>query len=91
MRKDILTFSVLPKKENIDEDSKMILWRLSYLAEVYCGRWHKALINCLPCMASVHSVYFYWYFMPFTFNNFILYLFYVPILSFVNMQTAKIC
>jgi len=52
------------KKEDIYtgvEEIKGVLWRL----EKFGGDnwWYKPIGGCLPCMASLHSIYPYWTFM----------------------------
>ncbi len=91
-KRSVATFSLVPKLKDIDPDSKMIGWWISFYLEKYLGKfWSKPFINCLPCMASVHSIYIYWYFMPHTFESWITYIFYVPALAFVNSFTARVC
>lgn len=44
-------------KGKIQEDSKMILWRVKYLSEKYLGKfWSKPVYSCVTCMASLHGV-----------------------------------
>jgi len=74
----------------IIKESKMIFWRLRYWSIKYIGEfWSKPLFTCPPCMASFHSLYFYWFFFPFTIHNLVMYIFYIPILSFVNWYLAN--
>ena len=66
----------------IDKYSKMILWRLRYYSIKYFGDfWSKPIITCQKCMASVHSIYVYFYFNKLTLNNLLLYPFYILLLS----------
>jgi hypothetical protein len=45
----------------IIENSKMILWRVRLFCLKTFGKFYsKGLITCPPCMAGVHSTYFYW-------------------------------
>jgi len=41
----------------------------------------KPLYDCPTCMASVHSTYFYWYFVPFSGTTLLEYPFYIVCLS----------
>lgn len=43
------------------KNTKGVLWFIDKWAK---GKWfHKPLCDCLPCMASFHSIYPYWTFM----------------------------
>ena len=44
----------------------------------------KPLYDCPTCMASFHSTYFYWYFMPFEWGSLLWYPFYIVALSAAN-------
>ena len=59
-------------------DDKMIFWKLRYWSLKYLGELaSKPLFTCPPCMASFHSLYFYWLIMPFTLQSLIAYPFYI--------------
>lgn len=46
------------------EEVKGVLWRLELWAS---DKWfYKPLCGCLPCMASIHSIYPYWLFAYYT-------------------------
>jgi len=71
---------------------KGVLWFVEKWAE---GRWiYKPLCGCLPCMASLHSIYPYWTYMLFTDNltigALIFYPVYVLALSGVNYLIDRI-
>lgn len=67
------------------EDSKMVFWRLNYFCSKYISEWWmKPLFTCPICMASVHSTYVYWIFMPQTFDSLIIYPVYVLALAGFN-------
>jgi len=64
---------------------KMILWRLRYWAVNRFGEfWSKPLFTCPPCMASVHSTYIFWAFMPFELTSLLIYIVYIPLLAGVT-------
>lgn len=44
----------------------------------------KPLYNCPPCMASIHSTYVYWFFMPFELHSLYIYPIYILALSGLN-------
>lgn len=68
--------------EVIIPDSKMILWKLRYWFEYNFGEWAaKPFFSCPTCCASVHSIYVFWFFMPFNIHNMILYIIYVLALA----------
>ena len=49
-------------KNFIDKEYSMILWELQYYSlKLFGFKWSKPLITCPPCMASFHSILFYWY------------------------------
>ena len=57
---------------------KMIFWQLRYYSLKYIGDfWSKPLFTCCTCMASFHSLYFYWAIMPFDLHSLIIYPFYI--------------
>ena len=46
---------------NVIESSKMILWKVRYYLKKKLGDFYsKPFISCPVCMASVHSLYFFW-------------------------------
>jgi hypothetical protein len=46
------------------EESKEVLWRVKYYSLKYLGPfWSKPICTCPPCMASLHSLW-YWLFFP---------------------------
>jgi len=50
------TISYNKNNDEIDEDSKMVLWKLRYWSEKTIGEfWSKPLMTCPTCMASVHG------------------------------------
>jgi hypothetical protein len=68
--------------DGVDKDSKMVLYRFRLWSIQSLGNfWSKPLFTCPPCMASVHSTYFYWGLMPATQESLILYPLYVLGLS----------
>ncbi len=72
--------------EVIISDSKMILWKLRYWFEYNFGEWAaKPFFSCTTCMASVHSIYVYWLFMPLTIHSLIIYPIYI--LSLAGLAT----
>jgi hypothetical protein len=65
-------------KPNIEEDSKMILWKLRYYAINKIGYfWSKPLFTCCTCMASVHSTYIYWAALPLDLHSLVVYPIYI--------------
>lgn len=61
--------------------TKMILWRVKYYSNKWFGEfWSKPICDCPPCMASIHSL---WYFLFFEFDlpNVIIWVFYAVVLS----------
>jgi len=67
--------------QSVEDETKMIAWRIKYFANKYLGPfWSKPICDCPPCMASIHSL---WYFLFFEFNpmNIIMWVFYVFVLS----------
>lgn len=78
-----------------DEKSKMILWRLRFLSLKYLGPFYsKPLFTCPPCMASVHSSYFFWpviiYLQGFHSEQLFLYVLYVGVLAGVNYMVGEV-
>lgn len=69
-------------EDGIDKDSKMVLYRFRLWSLQSFGEfWSKPLFTCPPCMASVHSTYFYWMLMPPTQESLVVYPLYVLGLS----------
>lgn len=67
-------------KEYIEKKTheRMIFWKLRFWCLRYVGNfWSKPLLTCPTCMASVHSIYFFWLIMPFTLHSLIVYPLYV--------------
>src|SRR5690349_136506 len=63
-----------------DEGSKMALWWVKFYCLRYIGEfWSKPICTCPPCMASLHSLW-YWLFFPFTAPYIIMYVFYILVL-----------
>lgn len=66
----------------------MIAWRLRYYSIKYFGEFYsKPLFTCPPCMASVHSTYFYAFFLSligFSWQWLLFYPLYVLILCGLN-------
>lgn len=61
---------------------KMILWFIGYYGDKYLPKLlRKPLYDCIPCMASIHSVYVYWLFMDWTLLNLYAYPIYILALS----------
>lgn len=59
------------------EESKMALWKLKFFSLKFFGEfWSKPVCTCPPCMASLHSLW-YWLFVPFTVDYLIIYPFYI--------------
>ena len=51
-------------ENGIMPDSKMILWKVRYWCLKKLGYfWTKPVCICAPCMASIHSTYFYLFFL----------------------------
>ena len=76
----------------IQEEQKGALW---FIEKYSNGKWfYKPLCGCLPCMASLHSIYPYWTYMYFTDNltigALIFYPVYVLALSGVNYLIDRI-
>lgn len=74
------------------EEQKGALW---FIEKYSNGKWfYKPLCGCLPCMASLHSIYPYWTYMLFTDNltigALIFYPVYVLALSGVNYLIDRI-
>jgi hypothetical protein len=45
----------------VDEDSKMILWKVKVWAVTKFGWFYsKPIATCPTCMSSLHSLYVYW-------------------------------
>jgi len=64
---------------------KMIFWKVRFWFLKNLGEfWAKPFVTCPTCMASVHSTYVYWLFMPFTIHSLILYVIYIPMLAGVT-------
>lgn len=75
-------FSALEKQDTIQEDSKMILWKLRYWSIEYLGEfWSKPILTCPTCQSSVHSLYVYWLTQPLTLHSLIVYPFYILLLA----------
>ena len=55
----------------IDKKYNMILWWIRFYSLKYIGlKWSKPIITCPTCMASLHSIYFYWLLVyPYAFNS----------------------
>ena len=69
-------------ERGIDKDSKMIGWRLRYMAGRLVGDfWNKPLFTCPPCMASVHGTWFYWLVSPMNIQSLIFWPVYILFLS----------
>lgn len=69
-----------------DADNSMILGRLHYFCFRWFGlNWCKPLFSCVPCMASVHSLYIFWGALLFLFSfqplMVLLYVVYIPVVS----------
>lgn len=53
------------KESDVDPDSKMIFWRLHFYSLKFFGTWwSKPILTCPICMASIHSLYIYWFQHP---------------------------
>lgn len=65
---------------NIDTQFNMLFWWVRYYAIKYFGNWwSKPIITCPTCMASIHSIYFYFPFVYyFSELNLITALIYIP-------------
>ena len=60
-----------------EEHSKMALWWVKYYSLKYLGEfWSKPVCTCPPCMASLHSLWF-WFFFPFSLKMLVVYLMYM--------------
>jgi hypothetical protein len=79
-----------PDKHEPEEDSKEVLWWVKYYSLKKLGEfWSKPICTCPPCMASLHSIW-YWLFSPFTKEALIIYPFYILALCGVmKMITVK--
>lgn len=103
---EIFGFSFATSFDFIDEehpengimpDSKMILWRVRYWCLINLGFfWSKPICICAPCMASVHSLPFYVFFLfmvQFQIQWILFYPLYVLILSglnyFIGLKTDR--
>lgn len=61
---------------------KMIFWKLRFWSIKFLGEfWSKPLFTCPTCMASVHSTYVFWSFMPWTMASLCVYPLYILMLS----------
>jgi hypothetical protein len=59
------------------EESKMALWWIKFQSLKHLGEfWSKPFCTCPPCMASLHSLW-YWVFLPFTTQYLIVYPIYI--------------
>jgi len=62
--------------------STMIFWKVRYYGLKYLPMWlSKPLFECCTCMASIHSVYVYWYMYSWSVENLIIYLVYIGFLG----------
>jgi hypothetical protein len=69
---------------------KMFFWRIAFYGNKILGEfWSKPFYNCITCMASVHSVYVYWFFYDFSIHNALVYLLYIPMLAGINTIIAN--
>jgi len=72
-------------KREYTKTHKMILWWVKYWGDKYINEfWSKSLYDCVVCMASVHSLYVYWYFYSFDLEALMIYPFYILALAGLN-------
>ena len=82
----------LCNEDCVERDSRMILWRLRHWAIQSLGKfWAKPFLTCPSCMASVHSTYVYWLFMPVNSGTILFWPLYILFLSgLVTLIHARI-
>lgn len=69
-------------------EDKMLLWPIRFYSIKWLGEyWSKPICTCLPCMASIHSLWF-WAFNPLTLSNFGIYILYAFALAGLNKISA---
>ena len=80
----------------VHEESKGLLWFVKYYSVKRFGWFYsKPICVCPPCMASIHSTYFfaaYWYFSGGTFSiaTLAIYLIYAIALTGLNSLLTKL-
>lgn len=90
-------FHIATDVEMLDDDypehgyknsSKMILWKVKVWSLKHLGYfWSKPVCLCPPCMSSLHSTYFYLFFLyltGFSFQWILFYPMYVLVLTGLN-------
>jgi hypothetical protein len=72
------------------EDTKEVLWRIKFYSLKYLGPFYsKPLCTCPPCMASLHSLW-YWLFFSLNTTNLVLYPFYIlSLCGLMKLITVK--
>jgi len=69
---------------NVVTEEGYILGFIEVLGNKYLPEWlQKPLYGCPPCMASIHSIY-YWFFVDFTPINLLIYPGYILALAGLN-------
>jgi hypothetical protein len=77
-----------PKRHEPEEDTKEVLWWVKYYSlKTFGTYWSKPICTCPPCMASLHSLWF-WVFHSFTLQTVVIYIFYVFALCGVMKMIA---
>lgn len=76
---------------NYDNETKEkgILWFIPYVFGCFPWWVRKPLYDCVSCMASIHSTYFYFYYYDITADNLIQYPLYILALSGVNILLSE--
>jgi len=73
-----------------DIQTKSIFWFVKFYGTKWVGETLMSPIcGCVICMASVHSIYVYWFFHPLTIQNVVMYIAYVFCLAGLNTINAR--